>query len=296
MKKNIRQLTKLFRSWSLYLALGGLALPGSLAAWEQVDQKIDIQMKIPVELLPQFQQWGQNLFQPPSYNWQKKPKAGVYYPYKKVPETYPAEWSYQYPSYLSDKYFNYYKLKKEQPAKKKKKKPAPSPKAGEKFHKKNQEISFQKLGAVLFPVGSSTLTPKARHRLSKIAMEMKLDRFSYINIKGFTDITGGNKMNHRLGLKRARAVAEFLEALGVNMERAYIGSGGESMAHGSAYKPNRRAEIYGFYSPLPRKTSFSYDAQQMAYDKTGPNYFLFFLVGFLFLAIVGSVVFIIVTN
>jgi outer membrane protein OmpA-like peptidoglycan-associated protein len=267
-------------------------LPVFSVPWENVDSKIEIKMRIPVELFPQFQRMQRGIFQPLDYNWRIDPRNGHYYPYT----YYDLDQSYHpgYPTHFNDKYFQYYKAPAKVPLKEYYKS-VPAPREGEKYLKDQGEIRFEKLGEIYFKTGSSSLTSKSRYRLSKIAQTFKMKKFSYINIKGYTDVVGSKSKNQRLGLARARRVAEFLEDLGVNMRNAYIGSEGESYQK-TKLKYNRRAEIVGFYTPLPKSSQWSYDVDVMAYDKKEPSTFFYFILGLFFLAIIGVAVYFISTN
>jgi outer membrane protein OmpA-like peptidoglycan-associated protein len=73
-----------------------------------------------------------------------------------------------------------------------------------------------------FDVGSSDLTPGAAQQLAACAPVFADYGLSVLEISGHTDNTGSAQINRKLSEGRARAVAEFLEARGVDPLRMVV--------------------------------------------------------------------------
>lgn len=104
------------------------------------------------------------------------------------------------------------------------------------------------LSGVLFPTGSTELTPMAEQRLDTVARALGAYEGRPIIIEGHTDAQGDDEANRQLSLQRAAAVREYLERRGVPMERLHIVGKGESEPLASNDTPegranNRRVEI-----------------------------------------------------
>mgnify|MGYP001193198675 FL=1 len=65
---------------------------------------------------------------------------------------------------------------------------------------------------------------------------------SGIVVKGYTDIVGTPEFNHDLGLKRAEAVAKYLEEKGISGAMIVKESMGESMSYENYITPEGRAK------------------------------------------------------
>lgn len=99
---------------------------------------------------------------------------------------------------------------------------------------------------ILFEFDSSRLTSSARDRLDRAAMT--LDEHSNIRVEviGYTCNIGPSSYNQRLAEQRARAVADYLEAQGVDRSRMDVNGFGEAQppADGeSGRRENRRVDI-----------------------------------------------------
>ena len=122
--------------------------------------------------------------------------------------------------------------------------PAPAPKAAEK-----QVVKLTYATDTLFDFDKSVLKPEGRQMLDgligKINKEFNLE---VIIAVGHTDWIGTDAYNQKLGLRRAEAVKAYLIARGIEKNRVYTDSKGESQpiasnktAQGRAQ--NRRVEI-----------------------------------------------------
>ena len=121
---------------------------------------------------------------------------------------------------------------------------APAPKAAEK-----QVVKLTYATDTLFDFDKSVLKPEGRQMLDgligKINKEFNLE---VIIAVGHTDWIGTDAYNQKLGLRRAEAVKAYLIARGIEKNRVYTDSKGESQpiasnktAQGRAQ--NRRVEI-----------------------------------------------------
>lgn len=103
-------------------------------------------------------------------------------------------------------------------------------------------------GSLLFPSGSSTLTPEAQRRLEEISQALAQDENRNILVQGFTDSTGSEELNLALSQRRAEAVRQFLVSKGVPPERVQAQGFGEAQPIAPNKSPegranNRRVEI-----------------------------------------------------
>ncbi len=101
---------------------------------------------------------------------------------------------------------------------------------------------------VFFDFDKSTVDEGGMSVVDSIATEVKKQNLSSVNIVGHADKSGSDKYNKRLGLKRANAVREALEARGINAKLLQVDSMGESAPmvatpDGVREPANRRAEI-----------------------------------------------------
>jgi peptidoglycan-associated lipoprotein len=71
-----------------------------------------------------------------------------------------------------------------------------------------------------FPVNGSTLSPEETAKLTDFVSHLKSDNKNvYLEIQGYTDITGSPASNYRLGSDRAEAVRRYLNQQGVALNR-----------------------------------------------------------------------------
>jgi outer membrane protein OmpA-like peptidoglycan-associated protein len=101
---------------------------------------------------------------------------------------------------------------------------------------------------ILFSIGSSELSPKARDLLKAMASVLKRYTSTHIDVDGYTDTAGGAALNLRLSQQRAKVVADVLLAEGVAGSRIATKGFGESFPRvptrdGVNEPRNRRVEI-----------------------------------------------------
>lgn len=99
------------------------------------------------------------------------------------------------------------------------------------------------LDRIYFPFNQSSLTDEARETLASHADHLTRNGDIEIIIEGHCDERGSTEYNLALGERRARAVADYLQRLGVAMDRMRPVSYGEEMPIGSDNDRNRRAEF-----------------------------------------------------
>lgn len=74
--------------------------------------------------------------------------------------------------------------------------------------------------SVKFPVDRAQLSPEAQTRLMEFVQKLKSDNKNvYVEIQGYTDATGGEAYNKKLGQDRAEAVRMFMNRQGVALNR-----------------------------------------------------------------------------
>lgn len=106
------------------------------------------------------------------------------------------------------------------------------------------DYSVKYTAAVNFPVGSATLSPQAKSELTKLATDATTLRGYVVQIKGFTDSSGGVAQNQGLSMRRAQSVIAYLEQAG-NIPLTHVltpGAMGESHPVSSNQTPEGRAE------------------------------------------------------
>lgn len=83
--------------------------------------------------------------------------------------------------------------------------------------------------SVKFPTDQDALSPEAEQRLADFASKLKEENKNvYLEIQGYTDATGEEGYNDKLGQRRADAVRKFLSRQGVALNRmATISYGAE---------------------------------------------------------------------
>ncbi|WP_240633908.1 OmpA family protein [Caulobacter flavus] len=83
--------------------------------------------------------------------------------------------------------------------------------------------------SVKFPTDQDALSPEAEQRLADFASKLKEENKNvYLEIQGYTDATGEEGYNEKLGQRRADAVRKFLSRQGVALNRmATISYGAE---------------------------------------------------------------------
>lgn len=117
---------------------------------------------------------------------------------------------------------------------------------------------------VTFAFNSAALDPEARAILRQQASFIRQFPEVRFSVYGHTDLVGGPEQNRQLGLRRARAVVDFLVSQGVQRDRlAALVSRGESeplVAIQTQERRNRRAvtEVSGFVRGNPLVTDGRY--------------------------------------
>jgi peptidoglycan-associated lipoprotein len=99
---------------------------------------------------------------------------------------------------------------------------------------------------VYFAYDSADLDNPSRERLGRSARCLQQRNASNVMITGMTDPRGTEEYNLALGDRRARAVAGYVESLGVDSRKIRTTSVGEEMATGgdeSSWSRDRRAEV-----------------------------------------------------
>ena len=99
---------------------------------------------------------------------------------------------------------------------------------------------------VYFAFDSADLDGSSRERLGRAARCFQQRNASGVTITGMTDPRGTEEYNLALGDRRARAVAGYVESLGIDAGKIRTTSVGEEMATGgdeSSWSRDRRAEV-----------------------------------------------------
>ncbi len=82
--------------------------------------------------------------------------------------------------------------------------------------------------SVKFPVDRHALSPEAEARLAELVQRLKSEnRNVYLEIQGYTDNTGPQDYNEKLGEARAEAVRKYLSQQGIALNRMATISYGE---------------------------------------------------------------------
>jgi outer membrane protein OmpA-like peptidoglycan-associated protein len=110
---------------------------------------------------------------------------------------------------------------------------------------------------ITFAFNSATLDPEARAVLQRQAAFIREFPEVRFSVYGHTDLVGGTAYNQRLGLRRARAVVDYLASLGVSRERlealVSLGETQPMIATSTEERRNRRTvtEVTGFVQAHP---------------------------------------------
>ncbi|MBR7001935.1 MAG: OmpA family protein [Neisseriaceae bacterium] len=91
----------------------------------------------------------------------------------------------------------------------------------------DEEKTIRLQANFLFGFDQATLRPEARQTLNQVAQEVSSSDVQSIRIEGHTDFMGSEKYNQALSEKRAKAVADYLVAQGVDAGKvaAVVGLG-----------------------------------------------------------------------
>ena len=131
--------------------------------------------------------------------------------------------------------------------------PAPTPRAlteDEIFARKSvDELNSEKpLDDVFFDLDKSDLRDDARNALQKDADWMKRWTGTQVTVEGHCDSRGSSEYNLSLGSRRANAVKEYLQSLGIVANRVTVVSKGKeqpfcSEQNESCWQQNRRGHF-----------------------------------------------------
>ncbi len=83
---------------------------------------------------------------------------------------------------------------------------------------------------IYFAYGSAELTPEGERVIQQVAEFLRRHPESVVEISGYADIAGSFEFNQRLALRRAQAVAERLQALGIEPWRLILRPYGKVLA------------------------------------------------------------------
>jgi peptidoglycan-associated lipoprotein len=100
--------------------------------------------------------------------------------------------------------------------------------------------------SVYFEYDSASLEQQARDAIAKNAQCMKERALGPVKITGYTDPRGTEEYNLALGDRRARAVEQYMNSLGVENNKLSTASMGEEMARGedeAGWARDRRVEF-----------------------------------------------------
>jgi outer membrane protein OmpA-like peptidoglycan-associated protein len=111
------------------------------------------------------------------------------------------------------------------------------------------ELNVRVQNEVLFDFNSSALRPASRDALRQMASVFQQYPNTTLQIEGFTDSIGTASYNQRLSVRRADAVADYLEQLGVSNGRLQTLGFGENQpvatnSTAAGRQQNRRVEIH----------------------------------------------------
>ncbi len=113
----------------------------------------------------------------------------------------------------------------------------------------NDELKVTVQNEVLFDFNSSALRSASRTSLRDMSNVFKQYPNTIISVQGHTDSIGSASYNQRLSVRRADAVGDYLQSLGVNNDRLETIGYGESQPRAtnntaSGRQANRRVEIH----------------------------------------------------
>jgi outer membrane protein OmpA-like peptidoglycan-associated protein len=111
------------------------------------------------------------------------------------------------------------------------------------------ELNVRVQNEVLFDFGSSALRSSSREALRQMADVFQKYPNTILSVQGHTDSIGTAAYNQRLSVRRADAVADYLQTLGVNNNRLETLGFGESQPRATnstaaGRQMNRRVEIH----------------------------------------------------
>lgn len=113
---------------------------------------------------------------------------------------------------------------------------------------------------ILFPFNSAELQPAAQANIRQLAQTLKKYEDTNILIQGHTDNVGSKRVNQQLSEQRAKAVADFAAAQGVDRNRMKVEGHGFEMPVASneteaGRAQNRRVEVAIFANDRLKKAA-----------------------------------------
>ena len=112
-----------------------------------------------------------------------------------------------------------------------------------------QTVQAEPFPTIYFPFDSWEITPELQERLDATAKWMTHFSTYGLTIEGHTDVRGSESYNMILGIKRAKAVKDYLANLGIPRTRLDIVSYGNTLVlcdvddEHRCHKFNRRADL-----------------------------------------------------
>jgi outer membrane protein OmpA-like peptidoglycan-associated protein len=98
--------------------------------------------------------------------------------------------------------------------------PAPAPAAAPEHYTLS--------GAATFNSGQAKLRPSADVQLDKIIAHAQHENVKTVTVTGYTDSVGSSESNHELSLRRAQAVAHYMQEHGLKAHEYIVHGEGES--------------------------------------------------------------------
>ncbi|KWF66922.1 hypothetical protein WT57_16745 [Burkholderia pseudomultivorans] len=103
-------------------------------------------------------------------------------------------------------------------------------------------------GDALFDFDKANLKPAGVRALDEVIDNARGKRFRLVEVAGYTDSIGSDSYNNALSLRRAKSVADYLRAHGLDAERMAVDGFGKSNpvasnATDAGRAQNRRVEI-----------------------------------------------------
>lgn len=105
---------------------------------------------------------------------------------------------------------------------------------------------------ILFALNKADLNASSRNDLAKFATVLKNNTDCYVDIYGYTDASGNDKINIPLSQSRAESVFNYLRQTGVssNQFKNVVGKGSENpIENKTVSQLNRRVEVFLYASP-----------------------------------------------
>lgn len=114
---------------------------------------------------------------------------------------------------------------------------------------KSVKVTFD--SGILFATNKSALNASSKNDLVKFSKVLKDDPTLYVDVRGYTDRSGGDAINVPLSQKRAQSVADYLTSCGVKASQLQNieGRGSQDeIEDKTVSQANRRVEVYLYAS------------------------------------------------